>query len=47
MSASVFLRAEWRNLVLVNYEIDKALLTKYLPPHTELDTFNGKHYVSL
>jgi uncharacterized protein YqjF (DUF2071 family) len=47
MSASVFLRAEWRNLVLVNYEFDPVILTKYLPPHTELDTFNGKHYISL
>jgi uncharacterized protein YqjF (DUF2071 family) len=47
MSASIFLRAEWRNLVLANYEFDPALLTKYLPPNTELDTFNGKHYISL
>ncbi len=47
MSASVFLKAEWRNLVFMNYEVNPGILAKYLPPNTELDTFNGIHYVSL
>jgi len=47
MKPSVFLKAEWRNLILANYEVDPAILNKYLPPGTELDTFNGIHYVSL
>ncbi|HTA82261.1 MAG TPA: DUF2071 domain-containing protein [Bacteroidia bacterium] len=47
MSSSVFLRGEWRNLVLINYQCDPSILTKYLPPHTELDTYNGVHYISL
>ena len=42
-----FLSAEWRNLLMANYEIDPAVLKKYLPCHTELDEFNGVHYVSL
>ena len=42
-----FLTAEWRNLLMANYAIDPAILKKYLPCHTELDTFNDKHYVSL
>ena len=32
---------------MANYLIDPDILTKYLPCKTELDTFNGKHYVSL
>lgn len=45
--ARTFLSAEWRNLLMANYEIDPYILKKYVPLRTELDTFNGKHYVSL
>ena len=43
----MFLSAEWRNLLMANYAIDPRVLHKYLPCHTELDEFNGVHYVSL
>lgn len=42
-----FLTAEWRKLILANYNIDPALLQKYLPANTSLDLWNGKCYVSL
>ncbi|MEQ8239121.1 MAG: DUF2071 domain-containing protein [Cyclobacteriaceae bacterium] len=42
-----FLKAEWRKLAMVNYEIDPNLLTKYVPYGTELDLWGGKCYVSL
>ena len=42
-----FLNAYWKNLALINYEIDPKLLEKYLPKGTEIDLFNGKCYVSL
>ncbi len=42
-----FLTAEWRNLLMANYAIDPAVLKPYLPCRTELDMFNGRHYVSL
>lgn len=32
---------------MANYQTDPQLLEKYLPPRTELDHFNGIHYVSL
>ena len=44
--ASTVLRAEWRNLLMANYAIEPAVLHKYLPCRTELDNFNGIHYVS-
>jgi uncharacterized protein len=44
---ATFLTAEWRNLLMANYEIDPSLLQPFLPSYTELDTFNGIHYVSL
>ncbi|MCZ4243653.1 YqjF family protein [Pedobacter punctiformis] len=47
ISKGVFLTAEWRKLALANYSVDKNILLKYLPPHTELDDWNGKYYVSL
>ncbi|MGV3546338.1 MAG: YqjF family protein [Pedobacter sp.] len=43
----IFLSAEWRKLALANYEVDKEILQKYLPPFTELDDWQGKYYVSL
>lgn len=43
----IFLSAEWRKLAFANYAIDKDILLPYLPPFTELDDWNGKHYVSL
>ena len=42
-----FLTAEWRKLIMANYEIDPSVLIKYLPAKTELDTWNNKYYVSL
>lgn len=43
----IFLSAEWRKLALANYEVDKEILQRYLPPFTELDDWQGKYYVSL
>lgn len=44
---SVFLTAEWQDLVMLNYEVDPQLLEKYVPVGTELDSFLGKSYLSL
>ncbi len=44
---TVFLSAEWRDLVMLNYEVDSRSLDKYVPPGTVLDSFLGKTYVSL
>lgn len=46
-SERIFLTAEWRYLLLLNYEIDPSLLQKYVPKGTQLDSFQGKTYVSL
>ncbi|HQD10995.1 MAG TPA: DUF2071 domain-containing protein, partial [Flavihumibacter sp.] len=45
--SSPFLTAEWRKLALANYAIDPSLLKPWLPAHTELDPWQGTHYVSL
>lgn len=42
-----FLKAEWRKLLMVNYEINPDVLRPYVPMGTELDTWQGRHYVSL
>ena len=42
-----FLKAEWRKLILANYEVDPAILQPYLPYGTELDLWQGRNYVSL
>ena len=43
----VFLSAEWRDLVMLNYEVDRGLLNEYVPSGTVLDSYDGKTYVSL
>ncbi len=47
MGRKVFLSAEWRKLLMVNYIVDPQILKPYLPCKTELDDYNGRHYVSL
>jgi uncharacterized protein YqjF (DUF2071 family) len=41
------LSAEWRNLVLLNYEVDPAVLAPHVPAGTELDFHEGKTYLSI
>jgi uncharacterized protein YqjF (DUF2071 family) len=43
----IFLTAEWRNLVMLNYDVKPAWLAEYVPPGTTLDSFEGKTYLSL
>ena len=43
----VFLSAEWRDLVMLSYEVDPAILQPYVPSGTILDSSQGKTYVSL
>jgi uncharacterized protein YqjF (DUF2071 family) len=42
-----FLTAQWRDLVMANYEVDPALLADRVPAGTELDLFDRKCFVSL
>lgn len=42
-----FMKAEWNDLLFINYEINPKFLEKYVPKGTELDLWNGKCYISL
>jgi uncharacterized protein YqjF (DUF2071 family) len=42
-----FLKAEWKHLAMLNYEIAPAVLAPYVPAGTELDVWNGRHLVSV
>ncbi len=46
-SKPVFLSAQWQNLIMINYELDPAVLRPFLPLGTELDSYEGSYYVSL
>jgi uncharacterized protein len=43
----IFLTAEWRDLVMLNYQVNPDFLHQYVPAGTELDSFAGKTYLSL
>lgn len=43
----IFLTAEWRNLLMLNYAVEPLRLQPYVPASTELDAFEGRTYVSL
>ncbi len=45
--ARLFLTAEWRALLMVNYVVDPVLLRRYLPRGTELDEWEGKTLASM
>ncbi len=43
----VFLQADWRYLLMLNYAINPAVLRPYLPAGVELDDWNGATYLSV
>ncbi|MEO8352504.1 MAG: DUF2071 domain-containing protein [Chthoniobacteraceae bacterium] len=43
----VFLTAEWRSLVMLNYEIDPKVLAPLIPAGTELDLWEGRAVISV
>jgi hypothetical protein len=47
MAKKEFLKAQWINLIVLNYEVDPVVLQKYIPPGTELDLWKGKTLVSM
>ena len=46
-SRRAFLRAEWRDLVLLNYEAPEDLLAPLVPAGVDLDRWHGTLYVSV
>jgi len=42
-----FLTARWEHLAMLQWEVDPAWLAPFVPPGTELDPYEGRHYVSL
>ena len=44
---SPFLTAEWRDLVVLNFEIDRKLLEPYVPRGTEVDLWRDRALVSV
>jgi uncharacterized protein len=45
--ARSFLTAEWRFLAILNWEVERSLILPFVPAGTELDEWNGRHYVSV
>lgn len=43
----VFLTAEWRDLVMLNYAVDPDILAPYVPRGTAVDRWQGTTFVSL
>jgi len=44
---SIFLSAEWKNILMLNYAVNASLLERFVPAGTELDAFDGVTYLSL
>lgn len=47
MKRRIFLSACWRDLLLLNYEVEPELLRPYVPAGTQLDLFEGRALVSI
>jgi uncharacterized protein len=46
-NSPAFLTAEWRDVLMLNYEVGPALLRRLVPLGTELDLWQGKSFISL
>ncbi len=44
---NTFLTAQWLKLAMANYAVDPRVLAPLVPKGTELDDWNGTHYISL
>jgi len=44
---ALFLKADWENIIMANYEIDPQILIPYVPKGVEIDLFEDKCYISL
>jgi len=42
-----FLTAEWRYLAMLNYQVEPAVLAPFVPAGTELDSWQGRTFVSV
>src|SRR5215510_3023052 len=42
-----FLTAGWHHLVMLNFEVDPAVVARFLPAGTEIDFFRGRTYLSM
>ena len=42
-----FLTAKWTNLIVITYAVSDATLAPYLPPHLELDRWEGRAFASI
>ena len=47
MPTSTFLSAEWRYLVMLNYAVERDVLTPLVPQGTELEAFQDRTYLSV
>jgi hypothetical protein len=45
--AIAFLTAEWRDLLILNYEVDPGLLQPFVPTGTEVDRWRNRAFLSL
>lgn len=47
MTKNVFLAAEWRKLLMINYEVPAEIIQAIAPRYTEVDFWEGKTYLSV
>ncbi len=47
MTQPRFLDAEWRMLAMLNYEVDSGVVSPLVPAGCELDTWNGRTFLSV
>ena len=47
MKTRPFLTAAWRDLLLLNWRVDPALLQPHVPADVKLDPWRGEHFVSV
>ncbi|MEC3906879.1 DUF2071 domain-containing protein [Tamlana sp. 2201CG12-4] len=44
---NIFMTGEWKDLIMLTFEVDKSILKPYLPKDTEIDLYKGKALLSM
>lgn len=44
---NIFMQGNWKDLIMITFEVDKNCLQSYLPKDTEIDLYNGKALLSV
>ncbi len=47
MGQKLLMKSQWREIVALNFDVDRRVLSEYVPPGTQLDTYHDNCFVTM